>query len=97
MVTTKSIEKISKKYSVSPVEFITRGAILALSEKKRELQIERLEILARYESTTGVELEEKVTDGNVPEYPAWEDLIEIKNLEADIREIEGDIRTLQAA
>ena len=27
----------------------------------------------------------------MPEHPAWEDLIEIKNIEAEIREIESDI------
>jgi hypothetical protein len=33
-------------------------------------------------------------EGTVPEHPGWEDLIEIKNIEAEIKEIEDDIRTL---
>jgi hypothetical protein len=39
-------------------------------------------------------LEEKIKSGTVPEHPAWEDLIEIKNIESEISEIESDIRNL---
>jgi len=95
VVSIKDIEKLSKKYSVSPDEFIKAGATLTIQEKKRELQIERLEILARYEATTVDELREKIKEGSVPEHPAWEDLIEIKNIDDEIREIDSDIRTLQ--
>ena len=40
------------------------------------------------------ELNQKITDGNAPEHPGWEDLIEIKNIEEEIKEIENDIRVL---
>ena len=93
----ETIERISKKYAMSPEEFIKLGSTLAMKEKKRNLQIERVEILSRYDADTVEELETKVKEGVVPEHPAWEDLIEIKNIEAEIREIESDIRTLQAA
>jgi hypothetical protein len=33
----------------------------------------------------------------MPEHPAWEDLIELKNIEAEIKEIDRDIQSLQAA
>lgn len=97
MITDKTIDSLSKKYSLSPVDFIKHGTTLALREKKRNLQIERIEILARYESETVNDLEDKIKKGMAPEHPAWEDLIEIKNIEAEIKEIEDDIRTLQAA
>lgn len=42
------------------------------------------------------ELEEKIKGGTAPEHPAWEDLIEVKNIESEIVEIENDIRMLQA-
>jgi hypothetical protein len=61
--------------------------ILAIRGKKRELRIERLEILGRYDMTTVKELEEKIKDNTVPEHPAWEDLIEVKNVEVEIKEI----------
>jgi hypothetical protein len=97
MVGTKTIEELSKKYSSSPDEFIRHGSTLAIQEKKRNFQIERLEILARYEAATVEELENRIREGTVPEHPAWEDLIEIKNIEAEIREINNDIRMLQQA
>lgn len=96
MVDINAVEKLSKKYSMSTDEFIRHGSTLTMKEKKRNLHIERLEILARYESETVKELEGKIKDGATPEHPAWEDLIEIKNIEAEIKEIENDIRTLQA-
>ncbi|MFZ3091547.1 MAG: hypothetical protein WA240_13120 [Nitrospirota bacterium] len=94
MGSIETIEKISKKYATSSEEFIKLGSTLAMKEKKRNLQIERVEILSRYEVNTVEELENKIKEGVVPEHPAWEDLIETKNIEAEIREIESDIRTL---
>jgi hypothetical protein len=40
------------------------------------------------------ELTQKITEGKAPEHPGWEDLIELKNIEEEIREIENDIRVL---
>ena len=51
-------------------------------------------MLARYESSSVEVLKKKITEGLAPEHPAWEDLIEIKNIEREIEEIEHDIRTL---
>lgn len=95
MLGTKTIEELSKKYSSSPDEFIRYGSTLAIKEKKRNFQIERLEILAMYEVATVEELELKIKEGTVPEHPAWEDLLEIKNIEAEMIEIDNDIRMLQ--
>lgn len=97
MLGTKIIEELSKKYSSSPDEFIRHGSTLAIQEKKRNFWIERLEILAMYEVTTVEELEEKIKEGTLPEHPAWEDLIEIKNIEAEMREIDNDVRILPQA
>ena len=65
-----------------------------LREKQRLLQIERFEILARYQASNAEELKQKITEGNAPEHPGWEDLIEVKNIEQEINEIENDIRIL---
>lgn len=97
MTGMETIERLSRKYSLSQEEFIKIGSTLAMKDKKRNLQIERLEILARYAVDTVTELEEKLKVGTVPEHPAWEDMIEIKNIESEMAEIENDIRTLQAA
>jgi hypothetical protein len=97
MIDTDTLDRLSRKYSMSQEEFVKLGSTLAMKEKKRNLQIGKLEILARYGALTVNDLEEKIKTGDVPEHPAWEDLIEIKNIESEISEIENDIRTLQAA
>jgi hypothetical protein len=46
-----------------------------LKEKKRFLQIERFEILTRYQTSSVEELNLKIAEGKAPENPGWEDLI----------------------
>lgn len=65
-----------------------------LKEKKRLLQIERFEILGRYQTSSVGELNQKIAEGKAPEHPGWEDSIELKNIEAEIKEIENDIKIL---
>ena len=74
MSTLSDVEKISKKYSESAEEFIRAGVIMNLKEKKRLLQIERFEILARYQTSSVEEFNQKITEGKAPEHPGWEDL-----------------------
>ncbi len=93
--TQATIERLSKRYSSSSEEFIKWGSTLALKEKIRSYKIERMEILARYAVTTVDELKTKIELWEVPEHPAWEDLIEIKNIEMEIKELENDMRALQ--
>ncbi len=94
MSTLSDVEKISQKYSESAEEFIRSGVIMNLKEKQRLLQIERFEILSRYQSSSVKELNQKITEGKAPEHPGWEDLIEIKNIEEEIKEIDNDIKIL---
>ena len=94
MSALSQVEKISEKYAVSAEEFIRSGVITNLREKKRLLQIERFEILSRYRASNVEELNQKVAEGDAPEHPGWEDLIEVKNIEQEIKEIENDIRIL---
>ena len=94
MSTLAQVEKISQKYSDSAEDFIRAGVIMNLKEKQRLLQIERFEILSRYQTSSAEELNQKITEGKAPEHPGWEDFIEIKNIEAEIKDIENDIGTL---
>ena len=94
MSTLSQVEKISQKYSVSAEEFIRSGVIANLREKQRLLQIERFEILARYQASNVKELNQKIAEGDAPEHPGWEDLIEVKNIERAIKGIENDIKVL---
>jgi hypothetical protein len=65
-----------------------------LREKQRLLKIERFEILSRYRASNVEQLNQKIAEGDAPEHPGWEDLIEVKNIEQEINEIEDDIRIL---
>lgn len=94
MNTLSQVEKISQKYDVSAEEFIRSGIIMNLEEKKRLLQVERFGILSRYQASNTEELNQKIEEGSAPEHPSWEDLIEIKNIEDTIKEIDSDIRLL---
>ena len=87
MSALSQVEKISQKYAVSAEEFIRSGAIMNLREKQRLLKIERFEILSRYRASNVEQLNQKVAEGDTPEHPGWEDLIEVKNIEQAIKEI----------
>ncbi|MDL1975472.1 MAG: hypothetical protein LWX55_11980 [Deltaproteobacteria bacterium] len=94
MSALSQVEKISHKYAVSAEEFIRSGAIMNLREKQRLLKIERFEILSRYRASNVEKLNQKIAEGDASEHPGWEDLIEVKNIEQEINEIENDIRIL---
>ena len=90
----ETVEKLSKKYSMTMDDFLKTGSGSMLKEKKRKFQNERLEILSRYQATTIEELLGKIKNGEVREHPGWEDLIELRNIEAEIKEIDSDLRAL---
>ena len=94
MSALSQVEKISQKYAVSAEEFIRSGAIMNFREKQRLLKIERFKILSRYQASNVEELNQKIAEGDAPEHPGWEDLIEVKNIEQEINEIENDIGAL---
>jgi hypothetical protein len=89
----ETVEKISRKYNINMDNFILAGSKLMLKEKKRKFQQERFEILSRYQVASIGEVEEKIKNSEIPEHPAWEDLIELKNIEAEIKEIDRDIQS----
>ncbi len=76
--------------------FLTETILSAMNlrEKQRLLKIERFAILSRYQASNAEELNQKIIEGSAPEHPGWEDLIEMKNIEQEINEIENDIKAL---
>ncbi len=76
--------------------FLTETILSAMNlrEKQRLLKIERFAILSRYQASNAEELNQKIIEGSAPEHPGWEDLIEMKNIEQEINEIENDIKVL---
>ncbi len=91
------VEEMAKKYGIAMETLIREGAELALKERKKAYLRERLEILSRYSVDNLQKLEVQIQQGKVPDHPAWEDLIEVKNLEEEVKAIERDLDALPAA
>ena len=93
----ETVEMLSKKYAMTMDDFLKSGSRSMLREKRNKFQNERLEILSRYNVATIEEFEEKIKSGEIREHPGWEDLIELRNIESEIKEISSDIQSLQTA
>uniref|UniRef100_A0A7C3RMY4 Uncharacterized protein n=1 Tax=Dictyoglomus thermophilum TaxID=14 RepID=A0A7C3RMY4_DICTH len=93
-ITEELIKKIANDLGID-FEDITKESLKAfLQEKRRRIKIDILEILDRYKVTSSRELEEKIFKEEVPEHPAWEDLILLENLEETLKIIEENIRNI---
>ena len=75
------LNEISKYIDLDEETLLKKGVEAYLREKRRELLMERLEILSRYDSSTPEEIERKIEAGEVNEHPAWEDLITLENID----------------
>lgn len=93
----KRVEEIAHSIGMGEDAFVIKASISYLAEKKRAYLKERFEILSRYSAVSALDLKKKISDGKVPEHPVWENMIEIENIEAEVAEIESDIRDLQKA
>ncbi len=89
------VEKIAKHEEMKKEDLIKESLEAYLLEKKREYLREKFEILSKYNVSTVAELKKAIKAGKVAEHPAWEDLIEARNIDAEIKEIESDLRRLQ--
>ena len=87
--------KIATALGVKTDELFRDALKSLLKEKKRVALRERLEILSRYGVSTLSELEEGISQGLIPEHPAWEDLIVIENLSSSLQEIDAYLGDLQ--
>jgi len=94
VVTTR---EIANALNLDETEVQQQAMMAWLTEQKRRILQTRLEILARYRSASLEELEAKIADGEVPEHPAWEDLIVAENLSNRLEEINAYLRRLQSA
>jgi len=88
---------LATTFGLSEDELFRQALVSFLLEKRREALQLKLEILARYRASSLDELEDKISRGEVPEHPAWEDLITAENLEARLEEINEHLGRLQGA
>lgn len=88
------IEEISHYANIDKNVLIMKGIRSFLTDKKRDILLERLNILLKYDVISKEELEHHIEQGNVNEHPAWEDLILLENLESESEKINEYLRNL---
>ena len=94
-LTEDVIKRIAEDTGIA-IDNLTVSALLALlREKKRKAVMEKMEILGRHNAVDLRELEDKIKTGQIPEHPAWEDMIVLENLEDAIARLNKDMDTVQ--
>ena len=88
------IEEISHYVNIDKDALMIKGIQSVLTDKKRDILLERLNILSKYDVASKEELEDRIEQGSVSEHPAWEDLILLENIEAEFEKINGYLRNL---
>ncbi len=81
------IEEISHYVNIDKESLIIKGIRSFLTDKKRDILLERLNILSKYDVASKEELEHHIEQGTINEHPAWEDLILLENLESESERI----------
>ena len=89
--------EIAESLGLTERELLQRALESLLQDKKREALQHRLDILARYAASSVPDLESKIAQGDVPEHPAWEDLIVAENLAARLEELDAYLDHLRGA
>jgi hypothetical protein len=90
------IKEIGEHFGLEEEDLMRQSLLTFLMEKKRSCLQDRLELLSRYGVMDADELEERIARGVVQEHPAWEDVIVIENLEAEVERLDRDIERLSA-
>jgi hypothetical protein len=87
MVKSDLIDQISRDTNLDRDALISRGIQSFLKEKRMTLMLERLELLSRYGVTSTEQLQHQIESGEIADHPAWEDLILVENLEAELKRL----------
>lgn len=94
METMTVLKEASERLGVSEDVLLRESFTSYLRERKRLLMAERFEMLSRYRVNSPEELKGKIEIGEVPEHPAWEDYIELTNLEDELARLEDNLNSL---
>lgn len=92
MTVKELLKKVSKDYQMSEDELMRKSIKEFLVRQKQEIETDILNILATYQVRNVRELENIVAQKT--EHPVWEDLIVLENLQAKLKEIRHDLKTL---
>jgi len=90
------LDEVSRLVQMDRDAVLEQGLAAFLRDRRRRLKLERREILSRYSAEDSSALEEMLRSGQVPDHPAWEDLITVENLEDTIRTLDAHLRDLPA-
>lgn len=94
-ITKAIIKRVAEDTGVTLDELAVSGFLAFLHEKRRKIMLDRLDVLTRYYANSAEDIEKKIKDGEIPEHPAWEDIIYLENLESAIIRIDEDIKAIQ--
>jgi len=94
---TPIIDDIARFLGLDRNALLERGVESLLHERRRKLLLDKLQILSRYGANSAGEVEERIKRGELQEHPAWEELITLENLDAELERLNEYIRSLQAA
>jgi|SRR3989338_141863 len=89
------VDKIAKHEEMGKEELIRESLEAFLLGKKREYLKEKFELLSRHRVISAAELKKAIKEGKVTEHPSWEDLIDVRNIDAELKGIESDLKRLQ--
>lgn len=92
MTVKELVKKVSKDYQMSEEELLRKSIKEFLVRQKQEIETDILHILATHQVKNIRELEKIVAQKT--EHPVWEDLIVLENLQAKLKEIRHDLKTL---
>jgi len=92
MTVKELVKKVSKDYQISEDELLRKSIKEFLVKQKQEIETDILHILATHHVKDIRELETIVAQKT--EHPVWEDLIVLENLQAKLKEIRHDLKTL---
>ncbi len=94
---TAIIDDIARFLGLDRDVLLERGVASLLHERRRKRLLDKLQILSRYGASSAGEVEEGIKRGELQEHPAWEELIMLENLDAELERLDEYIRSLQAA
>ena len=74
------IEEVAKKLKIDPEKLLRESLLKWFEDELAKTNAEIAELLIKYKVNSLSELEVKIKKGQVPEHPAWKDLIIVEEL-----------------
>lgn len=89
------IEEVAKKLKIDPEKLLRESLLKWFEDELAKTNAEIAELLIKYKVNSLSELEVKIKKGQVPEHPAWEDLIILEELIETKKRLEEGLAIVQ--